>query len=38
MAVEIEEVIGRSEQGITEPYICRGVDNYFYYVKGRGAN
>lgn len=38
MGIEIEEVIGRSEQGITEPYICRGADRYLYYVKGRGAN
>jgi hypothetical protein len=38
MAIEIEEVLGRSEQGMTEPYICRGSDQNLYFVKGRGAN
>lgn len=38
MTIEIEEVLGRSEQGITEPYICRGSDGNLYYVKGKGAN
>ncbi|MBR2692046.1 MAG: hypothetical protein IKE42_29675 [Aquamicrobium sp.] len=38
MAIEIEEVLGRSEQGITEPYICRSLEGDLYYVKGKGAN
>ena len=34
--VEITEVIGRAEQGMTRPFICRaGVSTYF--VKGAGA-
>ncbi|MBY5566622.1 hypothetical protein HFO55_05050 [Rhizobium leguminosarum] len=37
MPIEIEEVLRRSEQGVTEPYICRGDDNKLYYVKGKGA-
>ena len=37
MPIEIEEVLRRSEQGVTEPYICRGADGRLYYVKGRGA-
>jgi hypothetical protein len=37
MPIEIEEVIRRSEQGVTEPYICRGSDGNIYYVKGKGA-
>jgi hypothetical protein len=37
MPIEIEEVLRRSEQGVTEPYICRGSDNKLYYVKGKGA-
>ncbi|WP_147274592.1 HipA family kinase [Phyllobacterium bourgognense] len=37
MAIEIQEVLRRSEQGITEPYICRGTDTKLYYVKGKGA-
>lgn len=37
MPIQIEEVIRRSEQGVTQPYICRGSDDLFYYVKGRGA-
>ena len=35
--IEIEEVIGRSEQGVTQPYICRASDGSLYYVKGKGA-
>lgn len=34
MAVIIEEVIRRSEQGMTEPFICRGDNNQTYFVKG----
>lgn len=34
MTVEIEEVIRRSEQGITKPFICRGDDDQVYFVKG----
>ncbi|MDN2582160.1 HipA family kinase [Aquibium sp. ELW1220] len=37
MAIEIVEVIGRSEQGVTQPFICRGADDALYYVKGRSA-
>jgi hypothetical protein len=33
----IEEVLGRSTQGITLPFICRGDDGATYYVKGHGA-
>jgi hypothetical protein len=35
--VVIEEVLGRSPQGKTEPLICRGDDGETYYVKGAGA-
>lgn len=35
--VEIIEVDGRSVQGITRPFRCRGDDQQWYYVKGRGA-
>lgn len=35
--VVIEEVLGRSTQGVTEPFICRGDDGETYYVKGHGA-
>jgi len=35
--VEIEEVMGRSMQGKTEPFICRADDGETYYVKGAGA-
>lgn len=37
MAIEIAEIIGRSEQGVTRPFICRGVNGSTYFVKGRGA-
>ena len=37
MGVVIEEIIGRSVQGVTRPFICRGDDGIVYFVKGRGA-
>ena len=37
MTLTIVEVIKRSEQGRTEPYICRGNDGEVYFVKGRSA-
>ncbi len=37
MPIEIEEVIRRSEQGSTQPYICRGLNGKIFYVKGKGA-
>jgi hypothetical protein len=37
MPIEIEEVIRRSEQGVTQPYICRGANGKTYFVKGKGA-
>ncbi|WP_312781741.1 HipA family kinase [Acidovorax temperans] len=36
-SVVIEEVLGRSLQGKTLPFICRGDDGETYYVKGAGA-
>lgn len=35
--VVIEEVLGRAQQGMTHPFICRGDDGDIYYVKGFGA-
>lgn len=37
MSIEIVEILGRSTQGVTQPFICRGEDQEIYYVKGRGA-
>lgn len=37
MSLVIVEVIERSRQGRTEPYICRGDDGEVYFVKGRSA-
>lgn len=37
MSVEIIEIIDRSTQGITLPFICRSDDGKIYFVKGRGA-
>lgn len=37
MSVQIVEIMGRSIQGITRPFKCRGDDGHFYFVKGRGA-
>ena len=35
--IQIIEILGRSEQGMTRPFICRGEDNNIYFVKGSGA-
>jgi len=35
--VIIEEILGRAQQGVTRPFICRGDDDQLYYVKGVGA-
>jgi hypothetical protein len=35
--VQIVEILGRSEQGITRPFICRGEDDNTYFVKGAGS-
>jgi hypothetical protein len=37
VSVEIVEIMGRSEQGVTRPFICGGDDGHVYFVKGRGA-
>lgn len=37
MTLTVVEVIGRSQQGRTEPYICRCNDGEVYFIKGRGA-
>lgn len=33
--VEVVEILGRSAQGIQEPFLCLGEDGQLYYVKGR---
>ncbi|RCS58183.1 HipA family kinase [Parvibium lacunae] len=33
----IVEILGRSEQGMTRPFICRAADGAVYFVKGAGA-
>jgi len=35
--LQIMEILGRSEQGLTRPFLCRCEDGNLYYVKGRGA-
>ena len=37
MTVEIVEIIRRSDQGVTRPFICRGDDGEIYLVKGLDA-
>jgi hypothetical protein len=37
MNVNIVEILSRSTQGATRPFLCRGDDGFLYYVKGRGA-
>ncbi len=31
------QVMGRSRQGMTRPFVCRGDDDQVYFVKGAGA-
>jgi len=38
LSIEIVEIIERSNQGMTQPFICRGEDGFVYFVKGRGAS
>ncbi len=33
----ITEIISRSEQGVTRPFLCRGENDLLYYVKGQYA-
>lgn len=35
--IKIVEIIDRSEQGITKPFLCRGDNGFQYFVKGHGA-
>jgi hypothetical protein len=35
--IQIDEVLGRSEQGITQPFLCSATDGKRYFVKGQGA-
>lgn len=37
MTVLITEILGRSEQGAAQPYICRADDGNTYFVKGIAA-
>jgi hypothetical protein len=37
MTLNVTEVLGRSIQGRTQPYICRCDDGEVYFVKGRSA-
>ncbi len=37
MSVQIVEILGRANQGVTRPFRCRGEDGAIYYVKGHGA-
>ncbi len=37
VTVQIVEILGRSVQGVTSPFYCRGENGQAYFVKGRGA-
>jgi hypothetical protein len=37
MTIDVVEVLRRSDQGATEPFICRCSDGEIYFVKGSGA-
>lgn len=36
-SVTITEILGRSEQGMTRPFLCHADDRMTYYVKGAYA-
>lgn len=36
-SITITEILGRAEQGMTRPFVCRGDDLMTYYVKGAYA-
>lgn len=38
MIPQITQIIRRTDQGATRPFICRADDGYLYYVKGRSAS
>lgn len=35
--LQVVEILERSEQGVTRPFLCRCDDDQLYYVKGRDA-
>ncbi|MBL9113927.1 MAG: hypothetical protein JNJ83_02900 [Verrucomicrobiaceae bacterium] len=35
--ITITEILGRAEQGMTRPFVCRGDDMMTYYIKGAYA-
>lgn len=35
--ITIVEIKRRAEQGVTRPFLCRGDDERWYWVKGNGA-
>ncbi len=37
MTISITEILDRSTQGVTKPFICRADDDNLYFVKGTGA-
>lgn len=37
ISLQIIEILGRSEQGMTRPFVCRADNNEIYFVKGYGA-
>jgi hypothetical protein len=37
MTLEVVEVVRRSQQGVTQPFVCRADDGNLYFVKGKGA-
>jgi hypothetical protein len=37
MTTRITDILDRSTQGVTQPFLCRGDDGWLYYVKGNAA-
>jgi len=36
--IQIIEILGRAEQGVTQPFLCKADDDQLYYVKGIGSH
>lgn len=36
--IQIIEILNRANQGVTKPFLCKGEDDQFYYVKGTGSH
>jgi len=36
--IQVTEILGRANQGVTRPFLCKANDEQYYYVKGSGSH